>query len=146
MGIWRSDLAIFRDYELPLLYAMVTNSMLPSLRYLFQIEQLMGQEVVDLPGKELQRVALPPSQGEPTNVCLIDEPSRTELSFMKEPHLMNCVANAPQSLRAEVNFFFSHLTITFRRDPTNFQPRINKLSPIKDREQKFVGSYYYLDD
>ena len=39
-----------------------------------------------------------------------------------------------------------HLNITFRRDPTNFRPRINKLESTKDREQKSAGSYYYLDD
>jgi ATP-binding cassette subfamily E protein 1 len=39
-----------------------------------------------------------------------------------------------------------HLDITFRRDPTNFRPRINKLDSTKDREQKNAGSYYYLDD
>lgn len=39
-----------------------------------------------------------------------------------------------------------HLDITFRRDPTNFRPRINKLDSTKDRDQKAAGSYYYLDD
>lgn len=39
-----------------------------------------------------------------------------------------------------------HLNITFRRDPTNYRPRINKLDSTKDREQKSAGSYYYLDD
>lgn len=39
-----------------------------------------------------------------------------------------------------------HLDITFRRDPNNFRPRINKLDSTKDREQKHAGSYYYLDD
>lgn len=39
-----------------------------------------------------------------------------------------------------------HLDITFRRDPTNYRPRINKLESTKDREQKSAGSYYYLDD
>lgn len=42
--------------------------------------------------------------------------------------------------------FMQHLDITFRRDPTNFRPRINKLESTKDREQKSAGSYYYLDD
>jgi len=39
-----------------------------------------------------------------------------------------------------------HLDITFRRDPTNYRPRINKLDSTKDREQKNAGSFYYLDD
>ncbi|KAL1567774.1 ABC transporter E member 2 [Salvia divinorum] len=59
---------------------------------------------------------------------------------------IDCVANSPQSLLTGMNLFLSHLDITFRRDPTNFRPRINKLESTKDREQKSAGSYYYLDD
>ncbi|KAL8485372.1 hypothetical protein ACS0TY_027608 [Phlomoides rotata] len=55
-------------------------------------------------------------------------------------------ANSPQSLLAGMNLFLSHLEITFRRDPTNFRLRINKLGSTKDREQKNAASYYYLDD
>lgn len=29
--------------------------------------------------------------------------------------------------------------ITFRRDPSNFRPRINKMESVKDREQKATG-------
>ncbi|ESQ37161.1 hypothetical protein EUTSA_v10002453mg [Eutrema salsugineum] len=59
---------------------------------------------------------------------------------------VKCVANSPQSLLTGMNLFLSHLNITFRRDPTNFRPRINKLESLKDREQKAAGSYYFLDD
>lgn len=59
---------------------------------------------------------------------------------------VDCTANSPQSLLAGMNLFLSHLNITFRRDPTNYRPRINKLNSIKDREQKAARSYYYLDD
>ncbi|KAK8577184.1 hypothetical protein V6N13_122176 [Hibiscus sabdariffa] len=59
---------------------------------------------------------------------------------------VDCIANSPQSLLTGMNLFLSHLDITFRRDPTNYRPRINKLDSTKDREQKSVGSYYYLDD
>nr|DAD25028.1 TPA_asm: hypothetical protein HUJ06_026492 [Nelumbo nucifera] len=59
---------------------------------------------------------------------------------------VDCSANAPQSLLTGMNLFLSHLNITFRRDPTNYRPRINKLDSTKDREQKTAGSYYYLDD
>jgi ATP-binding cassette subfamily E protein 1 len=59
---------------------------------------------------------------------------------------IDCVANTPQSLLTGMNLFLSHLDITFRRDPTNYRPRINKLDSTKDREQKNAGSYYYLDD
>ncbi|CAA7016763.1 unnamed protein product [Microthlaspi erraticum] len=59
---------------------------------------------------------------------------------------VSCVANSPQSLLTGMNLFLSHLNITFRRDPTNFRPRINKLESLKDREQKTAGTYYYLGD
>ncbi|KAL1204920.1 ABC transporter E family member 1 [Cardamine amara subsp. amara] len=59
---------------------------------------------------------------------------------------MKCMAHSPQSLLSGMNLFLSHLNITFRRDPTNFRPRINKLESTKDKEQKAAGSYYYLDD
>ncbi|CAI9102243.1 OLC1v1000484C1 [Oldenlandia corymbosa var. corymbosa] len=59
---------------------------------------------------------------------------------------VECVAQASQPLSTGMNRFLSHLDITFRRDPTNYRPRINKLNSTKDREQKAAGSYYYLDD
>ncbi|KAM0043705.1 putative ABC-type maltose transporter [Helianthus debilis subsp. tardiflorus] len=59
---------------------------------------------------------------------------------------VDCVANSPQSLLSGMNLFLSHLTVTFRRDPTNYRPRINKPNSTKDKEQKLAGSYYYLDD
>ncbi|XP_040887721.1 ATP-binding cassette sub-family E member 1-like [Toxotes jaculatrix] len=40
-------------------------------------------------------------------------------------------ANTPQGLLAGMNRFLSLLEITFRRDPNNFRPRINKLNSIK---------------
>jgi len=45
-----------------------------------------------------------------------------------------------------MNLFLKNLDITFRRDPTNYRPRINKMNSVKDSEQKHAGSYYYLDD
>ena len=32
--------------------------------------------------------------------------------------------------------FLASLEITFRRDPTNYRPRVNKKHSVKDREQK----------
>ena len=55
-------------------------------------------------------------------------------------------AHEPQSLLSGMNSFLKNLDITFRRDPTNFRPRINKLNSQKDHEQKVAGTYYYLDD
>ncbi|PON37476.1 ABC transporter ABCE [Parasponia andersonii] len=149
------------------------------------IEQLMDQEVVNLSGGELQRVALCLCLGKPADIYLIDEPSAyldseqrivaskvikrfilhakktafvVEHDFIMATYLadrvivyegqpsIDCTANSPQSLLTGMNLFLSHLDITFRRDPTNYRPRINKLDSTKDREQKSAGSYYYLDD
>lgn len=38
---------------------------------------------------------------------------------------------SPQNLLAGMNKFLAQLEITFRRDPNNFRPRINKLNSIK---------------
>ncbi|XP_020589955.1 ABC transporter E family member 2-like isoform X2 [Phalaenopsis equestris] len=150
-----------------------------------QIEQLMDQQVVNLSGGELQRVALCLCLGKPADLYLIDEPSAyldceqrivtskvikrfilhakktafvVEHDFIMATYLADkvivyagkpsaeCTASAPQSLVSGMNLFLSHLDITFRRDPTNYRPRINKLDSTKDREQKAAGSYYYLDD
>ena len=35
-----------------------------------------------------------------------------------------------------MNQFLASLEITFRRDPTNFRPRVNKMNSVKDKEQK----------
>ena len=42
----------------------------------------------------------------------------------------NC--SSPESLIIGMNKFLKKLDITFRRDPTNFRPRINKLESQKD--------------
>lgn len=44
-----------------------------------------------------------------------------------------------------MNTFLNALQITFRRDPTNYRPRINKFESLKDREQKLAGNYFFLD-
>ncbi|KAK6129883.1 hypothetical protein DH2020_036354 [Rehmannia glutinosa] len=149
------------------------------------IEDLMDQEVVNLSGGELQRVAVTLCLGKPADIYLIDEPSAyldseqriiaskvikrfilhakktafvVEHDFIMATYLadrvivyegkpsIDCKANSPQSLLTGMNLFLSQLDITFRRDPTNYRPRINKLDSTKDREQKTAGSYYYLDD
>ena len=45
-----------------------------------------------------------------------------------------------------MNNFLKQLNITFRRDPTNYRPRINKMESIKDKEQKYSGNYFFIDD
>lgn len=136
------------------------------------IEQLMDQEVQNLSGGELQRVALALCLGKPADVYLIDEPSAyldseqrlhaakvikrfilhakktafiVEHDFIMATYLADKVivfegkpsvettANKPQSLLNGMNKFLESLDITFRRDPNNFRPRINKLNSIKVR-------------
>jgi len=45
-----------------------------------------------------------------------------------------------------MNKFLDDLKITFRRDPSNFRPRINKLDSVKDKEQKSAGNYFFLEE
>ncbi|KAF3337593.1 ABC transporter E family member 2 [Carex littledalei] len=150
-----------------------------------QIERLMDQQVQNLSGGELQRVALCICLGKPADIYLIDEPSAfldseqrivvakvikrfilhakktafvVEHDFIMATYLadrvivyegkpsVDCTANSPQSLLSGMNLFLSHLDITFRRDPTNYRPRINKLDSVKDREQKVAGTHYYIED
>lgn len=54
-------------------------------------------------------------------------------------------ANAPQSLVSGMNKFLEMLGVTFRRDPNNGRPRINKEGSQKDVQQKTSGNYYFLD-
>ncbi|GAA5820673.1 hypothetical protein JCM3770_004961 [Rhodotorula araucariae] len=54
-------------------------------------------------------------------------------------------ATAPESLLTGMNKFLKSLEITFRRDPTNFRPRINKLGSQLDSEQKLAGKYFFTD-
>jgi len=150
-----------------------------------QIEQIMDQEVQNLSGGELQRVALTICLGRPADVYLIDEPSAyldseqrlvaakvikrfilhakktgfvVEHDFIMATYLADRVvvfegepsvktlANSPQTLLTGMNKFLQSLEITFRRDPSNFRPRINKLNSVKDCEQKKTGNYFYLED
>lgn len=55
---------------------------------------------------------------------------------------VHCKANPPTGLIEGMNKFLSILGVTFRRDPTNFRPRINKLNSVKDKEQKLDGNYF----
>ncbi|KAI9141956.1 P-loop containing nucleoside triphosphate hydrolase protein [Paraphysoderma sedebokerense] len=54
-------------------------------------------------------------------------------------------ANTPQSLLSGMNKFLELLEITFRRDPTNFRPRINKLDSQLDKEQKSTGNFFFVE-
>lgn len=149
------------------------------------IDNIIDQEVRNLSGGELQRVALVLCLGKPADVYLIDEPSAyldseqrlvaakvikrfilhakktgfvVEHDFIMATYLADRVivfegkpsvettANAPQTLLPGMNKFLELLNITFRRDPNNFRPRINKLNSVKDVEQKRGGNYFFLED
>uniref|UniRef100_A0A3B3I3F9 ATP-binding cassette sub-family E member 1 n=1 Tax=Oryzias latipes TaxID=8090 RepID=A0A3B3I3F9_ORYLA len=148
-----------------------------------QIESIIDQDVQNLSGGELQRVALTLCLGKPADVYLVDEPSAyldseqrlmaarvikryilhakktafvVEHDFIMATYLADRVivfdgipsretlANTPQGLLAGMNRFLSLLEITFRRDPNNFRPRINKLNSIKvgaRRDPRFVSPH-----
>jgi len=149
-----------------------------------RIEDIFDQEVQNLSGGELQRVALTLCLGKPADVYLIDEPSAyldseqrlhaakvikrfilhakktgfiVEHDFIMATYLadrvivfegipsVDTIANSPQSLLTGMNKFLESLEITFRRDPANFRPRINKLNSVKDAEQKKTGNFFFME-
>lgn len=65
--------------------------------------------------------------------------------FSGQPSI-STLANTPQALLTGMNVFLKSLEITFRRDPNNFRPRINKMNSVKDSTQKKSGQYFFLED
>lgn len=149
-----------------------------------KIDDIIDQQIINLSGGELQRVAITLALGKPADIYLIDEPSAyldseqriiaakvikrfilhakktafiVEHDFIMATYLADRVivfsgtpsvkaaASSPQSLVTGMNSFLESLNITFRRDPANFRPRINKLDSVKDREQKQSGDYFFLE-
>ncbi|GLC69898.1 ABC transporter E member 2 [Pleodorina starrii] len=114
------------------------------------IEALMDQEVQNLSGGELQRVAITLALGQPADIYLIDEPSAyldSEQRIMAAKvgvGMDGWLTGAGEG--GSMNLFLHNLDITFRRDPTNYRPRINKWGSTKDREQKEAGTFYYIGD
>lgn len=145
-----------------------------------KLEDFIDQEVKNLSGGELQRVAIVLALGMPADIYLIDEPSAyldseqriiasrvikrfimhskktafvVEHDFIMATYLADRVivfdgkpgidahANRPESLLTGCNTFLKNLDVTFRRDPTNYRPRINKLGSQLDQEQKMGGNY-----
>jgi len=141
-----------------------------------KIDDIMDQEVQNLSGGELQRVAIALCLGKPADIYLIDEPSAyldseqrlvaakvikrfilhakktgfvVEHDFIMATYLADRVivlegqpsvtstADTPQGLLAGMNRFLELLGITFRRDPNNFRPRINKTNSVKVSENIF---------
>lgn len=149
-----------------------------------KIDDIIDQQMCNLSGGELQRVAITVALGKTADIYLIDEPSAyldseqrivaakvikrfilhskktafiVEHDFIMATYLADRVvvfsgepsvqahASAPQPLVTGMNSFLKSLNITFRRDPENFRPRINKLDSVKDREQKQAGDYFFLE-
>ncbi|KAI5455411.1 Fe-S cluster-binding ribosome biosynthesis protein [Naganishia albida] len=59
---------------------------------------------------------------------------------------VHAFARKPEGLVSGFNKFLNTLDITFRRDPTNYRPRINKLNSLMDREQKTAGNFFFVGD
>lgn len=59
---------------------------------------------------------------------------------------VEAVCTSPQSLISGMNKFLEMMEISFRRDPTNFRPRINKHDSQKDQEQKKAGNFFLMDE
>lgn len=149
------------------------------------IDDLLDNEVQNLSGGELQRVALVIAMAKPCDLYLIDEPSAyldseqrilaarvmkrwimnakraafvVEHDFIMATYLADQVivfsgspaieafASAPESMTTGMNTFLKMMDITFRRDPYNFRPRINKHQSVKDCQQKAAGKFFLMDD
>ena len=57
---------------------------------------------------------------------------------------IHATATSPQPLLSGMNKFLNSMQVTFRRDPVNHRPRINKKNSVKDREQKKAGQFFYV--
>jgi ATP-binding cassette subfamily E protein 1 len=149
-----------------------------------KLDDFIDQEVKNLSGGELQRVAIVLALGLPADIYLIDEPSAyldseqriiaarvikrfimhakktafiVEHDFIMATYLADRVivfdgqpgvdarANTPESLLTGCNKFLQNLDVTFRRDPTNYRPRINKAASQLDQEQKLNGNYVSIN-
>jgi len=57
----------------------------------------------------------------------------------------DCTCTKPESLISGMNKFLRLMDISFRRDPSNYRPRINKDQSRLDQEQKKAGNYFLMD-
>lgn len=53
-------------------------------------------------------------------------------------------ASPAMDLAEGMNLFLKSLDVTFRRDPENYRPRINKPESTKDKEQKESNKYFFV--
>ena len=58
---------------------------------------------------------------------------------------VECTARAPVDLVAGFNSFLQQLDVTFRRDPANARPRVNKPGSQNDQDQKASGNLFTFD-
>jgi ATP-binding cassette subfamily E protein 1 len=149
------------------------------------INQLLDNEVQNLSGGELQRVAIVLALAKPCDIYLIDEPSAyldseqrviaskvmkrwimsskraafvVEHDFIMATYLADKVilfdgepakdafCTTPEAMVTGMNKFLKLMDITFRRDPTNYRPRINKMDSQKDQDQKRAGNYFLMEE
>ncbi|KZV79920.1 hypothetical protein EXIGLDRAFT_846048 [Exidia glandulosa HHB12029] len=54
--------------------------------------------------------------------------------MLEGPRAVTATVTPPQTLLSGITKFLSNEEITFRRDPTHYRPRVNKLNNVKDRE------------
>ncbi|KAK6090900.1 hypothetical protein P3W45_000145 [Vairimorpha bombi] len=146
------------------------------------IPYLYDQQVENLSGGELQRIAIAICLGKDANLYLLDEPSafldsdqriaiskvikrfiygKKRTAFIVEHDLIvgtyladkvvvfegkpgvKSIAYKPMDLHSGMNIFLKNLDITFRRDSSNFRPRVNKPNSAKDRTQKEENKYFF---
>merc|ERR1719277_2277424 len=55
---------------------------------------------------------------------------------------VEATAHSPCAVGQGFNTFLRHLDVSFRRDPTNHRPRLNKPQSVKDTQQKAAGTYF----
>lgn len=53
---------------------------------------------------------------------------------------------SPETMVTGMNKFLKLMDITFRRDPTNYRPRINKQESQKDQDQKKSGNFFLMEE
>lgn len=149
------------------------------------IDALLDNDVQNLSGGELQRVAIVLALAKPCDIYLIDEPSAyldseqrvvaskvmkrwimtskraafvVEHDFIMATYMADKVivfdgtpakdtnCTAPESMVSGMNAFLKMMDVSFRRDPNNFRPRINKHESQKDQEQKKSGNYFLMEE
>lgn len=135
------------------------------------IDSLLDNDVQNLSGGELQRVAIVLALAKPCDIYLIDEPSAyldseqrviaskvmkrwimtskraafvVEHDFIMATYMADKVivfdgipakdafCTSPESMVSGMNKFLKLMDVTFRRDPNNYRPRINKGESQKD--------------